>query len=194
MEKNIEMFVNRKIKTLKIHEDIVAFSDEIYADDELINKKEGLSLKEAIDDIKLFDKIAELDEKTFFVVPKIILETIRSNSKFEIRTSANPYTAFLNYPDRFIVLKKDSDGFIRTMTDDYIPKAVFFELNSKEYNLKALMNYIKLKPSRFYIISSSDTSISLDWIPDNKEYYRFILESGKRKTAERISGIDRFKI
>ena len=194
MEKNIEMFVNRKIKTLKIHEDIVAFSDEIYADNELINKKEGLSLKETIDDIKLFDKIVELDEKTFFVVPKIILETIRSNSKFEIRTSANPYTAFLNYPDRFIVLKKDSDGFIRTMTDDYIPKAVFFELNSKEYNLKALMNYIKLKPSRFYIISSSDTSISLDWIPDNKEYYRFILESGKRKTAERISGIDRFKI
>ena len=33
MEKNIEMFVNRKIKTLDIYENIVAFSDELYVDD-----------------------------------------------------------------------------------------------------------------------------------------------------------------
>ena len=193
MKKNIEMFVNRKIKTLDIYENIVVFSDELYVDDQLVKRKEGLSLKEYVDEIELFDTIAKLNENEYFVIPKVILDKIRSISKYEVKSNINPYTALSNYPNRFIVLKKDKENFLRTINGDYIPTAIFLSLTNENYNIYELKKYFESQPSRFHILSISDDLITLDWIPSNIEYDRFILNSGNMKIIEKITWILQFK-
>lgn len=82
-------------------------------------------------------------------------------------------------------IKKNKENFLRTINGDYIPTAIFLSLTNENYNIYELKKYFESQPSRFHILSISDDLITLDWIPSNIEYDRFILNSGNMKIIEK---------